>query len=205
MLFWLFVSSSLPFGFPASVHSISSALHHHHSVMLLREVATCFSSKLSVIFFKSYLNGRSFCLLQDSPRIMNHLPTHHPRWTSNPLSSCFLTCRIRSVIGTHLHHWSRPPRCYGHPSYRADKLLDVYPSDAGGFISHLLDTCRLVYGIGQDSVKIAYHLEAFRYSASFGNPALQNRNSYFFQFYSDFGSGHFGAFLHWGGHLVIRD
>lgn len=130
---------------------------------------------------------------------MNHLPTHHPWWTSNPLSSCFLTCQIWLVIGTHLCYWFRPPRSYSHPSHRADKLQNVYPSDAGSFLSHLLDVCCPMCGIRRDSVKTAYHLKAFQYPVGLWIPMLQNQMHYFFEFYSSFNSGRFEAFLYWGG------
>jgi len=101
---------------------------------------------------------------------MNRLPTHYPLWTSNPLSSFFLTCQILLVIRTHLCHWSRPPRSYGRPSYRTDKLHNVYPSEAGTFLSHPSDACHSMCGIGRNSVKTAYHLKAFDILSVFGIP-----------------------------------
>lgn len=71
------------------------------------------------------------------------------------------------------------------------------------FLSHPPDTCHSMCGIRWDLVKTAYHLEAFRYPASLGNPVLRNRNSYFSRFYNKFRSWHFGDFLYWGGRLAI--
>ena len=143
----MLVSASRPYDFLSSVYSNSSALRHHHRVTPRREVAGFLLVNLvsdSLNHIRMVVKSICFMITHEHESFMNSSSMSDFK----SLSSCFWTCQIWLATGTYLRRRSGPPRSYGRPSYRADKSHDVYPSNAGGFLSLPPDMCRSICGIG---------------------------------------------------------
>ena len=128
-------------------------------------MATCILTNWVSVFFERSL----FLLLQDFPAKLILLPAHWSRRTSNIMCLSLFPCQIRSSIGLILCHWSGASRSYGLCLYHAGKFLDRYSRDVSGFLSHPLDTWRLVCGIALNLAKPTYRSKCTWYPASFGH------------------------------------